>query len=169
MSASKVCYLTLNNSHFMVYSVFYRTIIYGNSWPLCKMISIEDIDLKLSELIIHGNINDLWKYGKVKANGSVIFDLRLKIWRFYWPFCKIVNIKDIALKFSGSSFDVNAHQLSKFREAAILKKCIFSSQLITKRRILQTCNLQTRRFLSNFCFDSLPPYQVLHLVKISRS
>ena len=43
---------------------------------------------------------------------------------FYILFCKIVNLGDIDLKFSGSISDVNIDNPAKFREVSMPRRCI---------------------------------------------
>ena len=43
---------------------------------------------------------------------------------FYRLFCKIANLWDIDLKFSGSIFDVNSDNPEKFHEVSMPRSCI---------------------------------------------
>ena len=47
---------------------------------------------------------------------------------YYISFCKIANICDIDLKFSGLVSDVNMDNPAKFREVGMPRKCIFKNR-----------------------------------------
>ena len=79
---------------------------------------------------------------------------------FFRLICKLANIRDIDLRFSGTISDINFDDIAKFREVGMRRSCIF------RNRFFQNLvyNLQTRQVMSIFY---LPSYGQQHLGKIS--
>ena len=47
---------------------------------------------------------------------------------FYRLFCKVANLRDIDLEFSGCTSDVNLNNPAKFCEVSMPKNCIFQNR-----------------------------------------
>ena len=121
-------------------------------------------DFKLGQCLDMDDMTSASKLGEVTWPSSAVLYLSYQLFSaFYIMFCKIENLWDIDLKFSGFISDVNMTILQNLvklacQENAFLKIGIFG---------ILVCNLQTKPNVSKISFWYRSPYRYNFFVKIS--
>ena len=98
----------------------------------------------------------------VRILWAVLYFVHQLFSAFYRLVCKIANLGDIDLEFSGSISDVNSDNIVKWACLEVLFLKIVLSRILV-------CNLHTGSVMSKFIFDFVLPYRCQNLVNISLS